>query len=371
MSVRPILRAAALLLCTASFANAQFYFGRNKIQYHPFSWNVLSTPHFEIYYYEEEAELAAVGAHFAEEAFRDLEKKFNFTLVKKVPLIFYSSHLHFQQTNTIPYLIPEGVGGFFEFVKGRVVIPYDGSTYQFKRVIIHELVHVFMHNKVAHILSLHNVVTYRSPPLWFTEGLAEFWASRWDSKSEMVIRDALLNDYLVPLDRLDLASSGFLLYKEGQSFLRFIDSVYGTDKILLIMEGIWKDNDFYEVIELTLGKDFSEIVDEWKYWYKKRIYPLLDTKDVARVASLPVTEQGLSSAPVYYSSEDVDNVIFLTNRTGYSDIYIQVLPLDFQGTSPELLLKGERKAELESLHFLRTGIDVNSEGVLVFPSKSG
>ncbi len=71
--------------------------------------------------------LAERGAYFAEESYKLLEVKFNHALNNRVPLIFYSSHLHFEQTNTTGGFIPEGVGGFFEFLKGRVVIPADGS----------------------------------------------------------------------------------------------------------------------------------------------------------------------------------------------------------------------------------------------------
>lgn len=355
------------MFLAGSTATGQFYFGRNKIQYHPFDWHILTTEHFEIYYYEEEEELASAGAFFAEEAFKALEKRFNFTLVEKVPLIFYSSHLHFQQTNTIPYLLPEGVGGFFEFIKGRVVIPYDGSTFQFRRVIWHELVHVFMHNKIGQILRLHNIQTYRSPPLWFTEGLAEYWSTGWDTKTEMVIRDALLNDYLVPLRRLDLAASGFLLYKEGQSFLRFLEETYGQEKILLIMEAIWWESDFYKVIESVLEKPFEELAEEWKYFIKKRVYPILGTSDSPSSSSVGLTVEGINAAPTYYGSDE-ERVIFLTNRMGYSDIYAKSLGTDHP---PKLLLQGERKAEFESLHLLQSRLDVNGGGQLVFSSKSG
>jgi len=360
-----------VLLLFFSSISAQFYFGRNKIQYHPFDWHVLTTPHFEIYYYSEEEELAAIGAFFAEESFSELEKKFNFTLIEKVPLIFYNSHLHFQQTNTIPYLIPEGVGGFFEFIKGRVVIPFDGSTYNFKRVIRHELVHVFMHNKIGQILRLHNVQNYRSPPLWFTEGLAEFWAAGWDSKAEMVIRDALINDYLVPLDRLDLYTSGFLLYKEGQSFLRFIDKIYGHDKILLILENVWRDDDFYHLFKVILQKDFKELLNEWQYFYKKDIYPLLEKEDTPAMVSIPLTKTGINAAPSFYQSENESGIVFITNRTGYSDIYWKNLSDDPDQSSDKIILRGERIPTLESLHLLQTRIDVNDSGILVFSSKSG
>ena len=174
-------------------------------------------------------------------------------------------------------------------------------------------------------------MTYRSPPLWFSEGLAEYWSSGWDSKSEMVIRDALLNDYLIPLNKLDSITFGFLLYKEGQSFLRFVDSTYGQDKILLILEGIWKDSDFYKVIESVIGKNFNEILSEWMLYNKKEIYPLLET-EATKNFSKSVTRQGINGAPVYFSSDSSDKVIFLTNRTGYSDIYIQELQPENQFT---------------------------------------
>ena len=154
-----------------------FYFGRNKVQYTDFEWHVLKTDHFDIYYYPEMKDLAERGAFFAEESYRALEVKFNHSLNTRVPLIFYSSHLHFQQTNTTGGFIPEGVGGFFEFLKGRVVIPSDGSTAAFRHVIRHELVHVFMHNKISRVLVDHRKTQDRYPPLWFVEGLAEYWSA--------------------------------------------------------------------------------------------------------------------------------------------------------------------------------------------------
>ncbi len=36
----------------------QFYFGRNKIQYEHFNWQVIENAHFNIYYYPEEIQIA-------------------------------------------------------------------------------------------------------------------------------------------------------------------------------------------------------------------------------------------------------------------------------------------------------------------------
>ncbi|RPH36752.1 hypothetical protein EHM92_03955, partial [bacterium] len=247
----------SFLLCFAavSTVSAQFYyFGRNKVQYTNFEWHVLKTQHFDIYYYPEMQALAERGAYFAEESYKHLETKFNHTLNNRVPLIFYSSHLHFQQTNTTGGFIPEGVGGFFEFLKGRVVIPADGSTSQFRHVIRHELVHVFMTSKVSRVLSDHRKSSDLSPPLWFTEGLAEYWSTEWDSQAEMVMRDVVLNATVVGLNDMDRIYGTFIMYKEGQNALQYLARTYGEEKVLLLMENFWKEESFSDVFKITIGK---------------------------------------------------------------------------------------------------------------------
>ena len=159
-----------LLLLTffpVDLSSQWFYYGRNKVQYTDFDWHILRTDHFDIYYYPEMEELAEKGAHFAEESFRYLENKFNFSMNRRIPLIFYSSHLHFQQTNVTPSFVPEGVGGFFEFLKGRVVIPSDGNINMFRKVIFHELNHVFMHSKLYYENKEHSRFEGTYTQLWF------------------------------------------------------------------------------------------------------------------------------------------------------------------------------------------------------------
>ena len=182
----PRLKYLFVFLVFVSSLNAQwFYFGRNKVQYYDFQWKILQTQHFNIYYYPEMEKIAEIGAKYAEESYELLETKFDFTVHKRIPLIFYATHQHFQQTNITPGFIPEGVGGFFEFIKGRVVIPANGDLNQFKKVIQHELVHVFMFFKIYFENKEHKRAQPTFPPLWFTEGLAEFWSTEWNSQAEI------------------------------------------------------------------------------------------------------------------------------------------------------------------------------------------
>ena len=66
-----------VLLVLSSGINAQFYFGKNKIQYTDFEWRVMITDHFKIYFYTAEEDVAAMAARSAEDAYRELSIKFN------------------------------------------------------------------------------------------------------------------------------------------------------------------------------------------------------------------------------------------------------------------------------------------------------
>jgi hypothetical protein len=360
-----------LLLCATTGWAQLFYFGRNKVQYTDFAWHVLKTPHFDTYYYPEMKDLAERGAAFAEEAFRHLEVKFNHTLGSRVPLIFYSSHLHFQQTNTTGGFLPEGIGGFFEFLKGRVVIPADGSMPQFRHVIRHELVHVFMHSKISRVLSDHRKPQDRYPPLWFIEGLAEYWSTDWDAQAEMVMRDAVLNDIAVGLDNIEQIYGSFLMYKEGQSALSYMGQRYGEEKILLLMENFWKDASFNEVLKLTVGRNYKEFDEEWLYALKKKSYPLLRNFDSPGQVSRKITKEGFNAKPVVFERDSAQTVFFIGNRTGYTSVYARPLNAAENDPSDTLIVEGETSNEFEAFHPFRSRIDISKDGLLAFVTKSG
>ncbi len=359
-----------LQLSLFSLSSAQFYyFGRNKVQYTEFQWQVLRTEHFDIYYYPEMKELAQSGAAFAEQSYKTLEQKFNHNVTNRIPLIFYSSHLHFQQTNVTPGFIPEGVGGFFEFLKGRVVIPFEGSIERFAHVIKHELVHVFMHSKINRVLLDHRQSQDRSPPLWFVEGLAEFWSTKWDTQAEMVLRDAVLNNYVVPLNDIDRISGSFLMYKQGQAILEFVAERYGPEKVLLLLENFWRGKTFQEVFTITIGKDYKQFDDEWLYYLKKRNYPVMAEYDLPSGVTKNIVDVGFNSKPVFYKNDKKREVYFIGNHTGYTNVYR--VDMDVEKADPEVVIEGEKSDEFEAFHVFQSKLGMSANGVLAFVTKSG
>ena len=379
MHSAPVCCLAALLCACTLFtavqpADAQYYhFGRNKIQYKDFDWHVLQTEHFEIYFYPEMQELAEHGAYFAEEAYEELRHKFSFELGSRVPLIFYSSNLHFKQTNTTPGFIPDGVGGFFEFLKGRVVIPANGDLHAFRRVIRHEMVHVFTFNKVVRVMRDYRRPIDRFLPLWFTEGLAEYWSGEPTPDHEMVIRDALYSNYLVPLESIYRVSGSFLMYKQGEAVCRFIAETYGEAVLLDLIEAIWIDRDFRKVMEAVLGDDFREVSRRWESWMKDQYYDDFSDTDLPSFVANPIVARGFSAKPVFYQRTDGRrSVLFVGDRDGYASVYsVDVdsafVPLE----KPRRLIRGERSDRFEAFHLFDSRLSVSSSGDLAFVTKSG
>ncbi len=362
-----------LLPCEQASAQYGYGFGRNKVQYEDFDWLVLKTEHFDVYYDAAMKELAEHGAFFAEEAYADLQNHFRFSLNGRVPIIFYSSNIHFKQTNITPGFIPDGVGGFFEFLKGRVVIPANGDIQRFRRVVRHELTHVFTYARLMRVMRDHRVPPDYFLPLWFTEGLAEYWSGAPDHDHEMMMRDALFSNYLVPLENLDRIAGTYLMYKQGEAICRFISETYGEEKILQLIEHSWKDRDFRKVMEDVLRRPFLDIADSWQVWLKDQYYPTLARAEIGSRNADALAARGFNSKPtVYRHPNGQTEVLFVGNLSGYSNLYSVEVDSAYRPVGePRVVIKGERSEQYEAFHLFESKIDVSQGGKLAFVTKSG
>lgn len=357
-----------IFLLLFSSSQGQYYFGKNKIQYTNFNWQVLTTQHFEIYFYTEEKEIAQIAASCAEESYRFLENKFNHRIKRKIPLIIYSSPNYFSQTNIIPSLLPESVAGFTEYMKGRMVVPFDGSYANFVRVIQHELVHVFVMHKIPYVMKAHRRFNYVGLPLWFEEGLAEHWSRNWDSEADMMLRDLIISGRFLRLEDIYQISGSYLMYKVGEAFCTHLEREFGDDKIGLLLENYWRGKSFAEVFRLTFNKSLDEVWSEWEYSLKKRYFPQVEDKDLPAKVSTRFTFDGINIKPEPVVLSDEEWVVYKSNKLGYSSICM--MPAEGKGEKPVTLIKGERSPQFESLHLLESKIGVSQDGKIAFVSKS-
>src|ERR1700730_3733689 len=114
-----LLTVLTILLVTTT-AQGQDYFGRNKVQYKDFKFEVMKTDHFDIYFYPEERDAAARVARMAERWYSRHSQLFGHEMKTRQPLVLYASHPDFEQTNVVGGALDEGTGGVTEGMKRRV-----------------------------------------------------------------------------------------------------------------------------------------------------------------------------------------------------------------------------------------------------------
>ncbi|MBN2829886.1 MAG: PD40 domain-containing protein, partial [Candidatus Cloacimonetes bacterium] len=327
-------------------------FGQNKVQQEKEEWTKIESMHFDIYYPKGENEFGKIALLTAEEAYYYLKKDFIRPIIGRVPIIIYKSHSAFQTTNVINSLLSQGVGGFTESLRNRIVIPFDGDFRKFEEVLTHEMVHAYVNdfqNKYSSARFFSNNTSYM--PFWLSEGLPEFQAVKGRSSyNNMFILDMTLNDYLYPLENI----SGYYAYREGESFLTYIGEVYGSEKVMDYFHSIRSMGNLEKSTEKLFGMKFNQLQNRWKTSLKKKYFSLLQEcvtpyEKYEQLTNHIEDNTYFNFFPVF--SPDGNSFLYMNNRDYRNSIMLG----DANGINkPDMLIRGETTNRFEQFHMQRT-----------------
>lgn len=360
-----LMMTVGIVLTATTPAYAQInFFGQNKIQYRNFEWRVLSGEHVDLYFYPEEDELARLSLAYAEESYRFLEVKFGHSPSRRIPLIVYASHTDFEQTNILPFVPPEGMLGVTEFLKRRVTLPFNGSYAEFRHTLRHELVHAFQLSVLSETYGRFPRANKPGLPLWWSEGLAEFWSAGEDSRDEMILRALTVSGPMPSLQQLTFVR-GTVVYPLGGAIHRWLAEQFGDWRVQVFYRNLWKYRSFAEAIHGVYGVSLADLNNQLQHHFRQRYFPAVTTREPLNLSSRQIAT--LAIAPVAYRlpGDTATRLLYLSPSTGYMNIYST--SLSGPGRK-EVVVKGERSAEFESFHPFASRIDVR-EGFAVFSSK--
>ena len=333
------------------------YFGQNKMQYQDFNFKILQSKHFDIYYYPDEEQAAKIAAKMAERWYARYLKMFGFGLSSRQPIILYGSNPQFQQTNVVNGDISEGVGGFTEPLKRRVVLPLAGPLAETDHVIGHELVHAFQYDSTGHRGGERE---FRDPnmeslPLWFVEGMAEYLSlGDDDPNTAMWMRDAVLNQKPFPTIR-DLTDPQYFPYRYGQALLAYIGGRWGNDKIIRLLVDSGRRGNLDDAIKKELGISIDTLSIQW---HKDLVRAYSGFQGVYRTGSdygklLISKETGSGTynvGPVI--SPDGNNLVFFSEKDLFAiDLY---LANAHSGEIKKNILRTEFDPHFQSLQFINS-----------------
>ena len=343
--------AFAILALPAAASGQGGYFGRNKVQYRDFKFQVLKTEHFDIHFYPEEEAAARMTARMAERWYARISKLLNHELRGRQPVILYASAPHFWQTTAIQGDMGEGTGGVTEAYKRRIVLPLAGPIQLTDHVFGHELVHAFQYDITSTNVSSGNGGALNLP-LWFIEGMAEYLSiGPVDAHTAMWMREAARRERLPEIDQLD--DPRYFPYRYGHAFWAYVAGRFGDEVIGDMLRAGGLSRGGYQVaIEAVLQVNTKELSKEWHDALFQAYRPIAETTkmpaDIARPLITKRREGELNVSPEL--SPDGSKVIFFSERDLFSiDLYVA------DARTGEVLRKitdTATSAHIESLQFI-------------------
>ncbi len=300
-----------LLALFSMTAQAQ-YFGRNKVNYTRFDFEVHQTDNFELYTYVKNPMYRDQFGRWVEQWYEIHQRILGDTIQQRNPLILYNNHADFQQTNTIFGQVGVGTGGVTEAFKNRVIMPIAMSNQQTFHVLGHELVHAFQYNMILRGDST-NLRNLGNLPLWLVEGLAEYMSiGSVDANTAMWMRDAVLHDD-VPSIR-DLSNPKYFPYRYGQAFWVFLTGLYGDEVIEPFFTSVAQYG-FEPACTLVLGMSYTDLSNLWVNAIKAKFEPFLGDKKERTIGTKLLARDNagrLNISPVL--SPDGRYIIFLSEK---------------------------------------------------------
>ena len=373
---RPLLLAAlaalALPLLVADTASAQ-YFGRNKVQYRAFDFQIIKTEHFDVYYYDREREAALDAARMVERAYGRVSRVLQHEFRERKPLIVYASHTDFQQTNAVWGNLDESTGGVTESAKNRMILPFTGSYADFDHVLTHELVHGFQYD----VMFRHGPVGEANPftarlPLWFMEGMAEYLSiGRIDALTHAWLRDAVLSGYMRDIGEMSQRDD-YLSYRFGQSLWAYIGGKWGDEVIGILLQKAPRIG-VERAFATTLGISLEELSAEWLADVRKTYLPQLADRQRPQDLATRLTDHARLNDEWYVApavSPAGDYMVYLSQKDAVAfDLWLADART---GKRIRKLVESAKNADLESLRYMYSGTAFSHDGrYLAFSAKAG
>ncbi|MGH7501909.1 MAG: BamA/TamA family outer membrane protein [Longimicrobiales bacterium] len=362
----------ALLVASPATVHAQ-YFGRNKVQYRSFDFEVIKTEHFDIYYYPRERAAALDAARMVERSYGRLSRVLQHEFRDRKPLIVYASHSDFQQTNALPSFIDESTGGVTEALKSRMILPFTGSYADFDHVMTHELVHGFQYD----VIFRRGVMTDTNPflarlPLWFMEGMAEYLSiGMIDAHTQSWLRDAVLAGYLRSIEEMTYRDD-YLSYRFGQSLWAYIGSRWGDEVVGILLQKAPRVG-IERAFASTLGVSLDELSAEWSAAVRMQYLPQVAEYKPPASFARRLTSHARLEDPWYIApaiSPDGSQLVMLSQRDGFSfDLFLTDAET---GEVERKLVESARSGDFESLRYMNSSAAFSPDGEYVaFAAQTG
>ncbi|MGH7590885.1 MAG: hypothetical protein ACREL2_05565, partial [Gemmatimonadales bacterium] len=250
--------------------------------------------------------------------------------------------------------------GVTDYAKRRVTLPFRGNLAEFRGTLRQEMTHVFQLDLEgdAYARTFHDVTSMI--PLWWSEGMAEYFSAGQDARDEMIMRDLTISGRLPSLHDLGGVQSA-IVYPIGGRIHQWLGRTYGDWRIAKFYRDLWRYDDFESAIYGTYGRTLDQLSAEFQEAMRRYYYPAIDGRRPLDAYARRIAAGAVK--PVL--SADGDTAVYFAAPRGY--VVAEARSLD--GGKARTIVTAGRSADIESFHPFESRIDAGRPGYLLFSSR--
>ena len=252
-------------LCSQSSFYSEY--GKNRIQYKSVKWSIIYSNNFEVYYNNNEKDLADLASKYLENNFREMTSLVGHQPIKKTKVFIFNSPSELIQSNI-------GINNKDLFLSTNLVqnnsIQFEIAFSNTKEIFKQKLKYKFLKVIINDLMKGNNgfsdrfgKASFSSVPIWFIDGASRYLAYGWDLKMDNVIRDYFLTKDLKKIKNITDKNPEMI----GQSIWNYISIYYGKNIISNILNLTKIIRNPEKAIASSLGKSFNEVMGEWQNYY--------------------------------------------------------------------------------------------------------
>lgn len=376
------LRAGVFIVGTAALAGAHAaaaplrleqvfprIAGKNQVRWYDFDWKQVdfkpdpAGAPMRLFFYASEREVAAIAEALIREAYLDLAAAFDYRPAHRIPFLLYNSHFEFESTHA--FFVSEQVLGITSTEDLKMAIPYWGEHRRFIEVMRHELAHQFTIQKVWSRGRDAECNPLQFMPLWFVEGLAQYYAYRALTPD---VRAVLVERAVFREKGKDLPAffpEGELsferVYLIGHAQVTFLEETFGRGTLQKLLDrspelcyrrsffgsDAGSLDPFADLVAAVTGVDDKEVKRLWLAWVDRVVAP-------ARAAATPrsalhaLDDLGIGQPDSFALSPDGKTIFYRTLDfdTGVARLYLR--DVDDAGSRRQIAV--DQSLGLISLH---------------------
>lgn len=247
---------------------AQESFGRARIQYKKFEWQLLSTANFNVYYYGGGEAMARRAAEYAEQELQRITSLIGYYPYSKTTVMLYNSVGDLRQSNVGLNDDKYQMGGETSLSRAtKVQLAFQGQQTLFKRDLSYQVTRVLL-NDMMYGGSLKEVIQSSyllQLPDWFVGGASAYAAEGWSVEMDDYMRD------MTQKVEKDKAAQFFVRNPElaGQSVWNYIAERYGYTSIQNILNLTRITRDVETGISSSLNVPYKQFLRDWLGYYRQ------------------------------------------------------------------------------------------------------